>query len=102
MQKNLKEFFENESSRDALMLDMKTLPFIKEIIECDKKIKFFQKQKNMYTELVQNAMGEKIRAEVGDYKITWGYINYKAQPEKIIPAKPAYKVRKKSLVIKNK
>jgi len=102
MQKNLKEFFENESSRDALMLDMKTLPFIKEIIECDKKIKFFQKQKNMYTELVQNAMGEKIRAEVGDYKITWGYINYKAQPEKIIPAKPAYKIRKKSLVINKK
>ena len=77
MQKNLKEFFENESSRDALILNMKTLPFIKEIIECDKKIKFFQKQKNMYTELVQNEMGEKTRAEVGDYNISWGFINYK-------------------------
>lgn len=102
MQKSLKEFFENESYGDALILDIKTLPFVKEIIECDKKIKFFQKQKNMFTELIQNEMGEKTRAEVGNYNISWSYINYKAQPEKIIPAKPAYKVRKKSLVIKNK
>ena len=34
------------------------------------------------------------------YKLSWGMRNYKAQPEKITPAKEAYSVRQKSVTIK--
>jgi len=36
----------------------------------------------------------------GKYKINWGMRNYKAQPEKITPAKEAYSVRQSTLTIK--
>ena len=41
-------------------------------------------------------------ATIGDvkYQIGWGMINRKAQPEKIVPAKPAESVRKKTLSLK--
>ena len=45
-------------------------------------------------------MGNSEQAVVGDYHVNWGMINYKAQPEKVVPAKEAYSVRRKSIRIK--
>lgn len=39
-------------------------------------------------------------AIAGDYQIKWGMRSYKAQPEKVVPAKAAYVVRQSTLSIK--
>ena len=49
---------------------------------------------------LKEAMGNHICARAKNYNINWGFVNYKAQPEKIIPAKQARTVRKKTLGIK--
>lgn len=45
-------------------------------------------------------MGDATRALAGNFTISWPTRNYKAQPEKVVPAKPAYTIRQSTLTIK--
>lgn len=45
-------------------------------------------------------LGDAIKGVVGKYEIRWPMRSYKAQPEKIVPAKAAYTVRQSTLSIK--
>lgn len=56
------------------------------IEECEKQIK--------------QLLGDAERGVAGKYQITWGMRNYKAVPEKLVPAKDAYSVRSSTLTIK--
>lgn len=49
---------------------------------------------------VMNAMGDSEIAQAGRFQVKWPVRNYKAQPEKVVPAKEARQVRLKSLQIK--
>ena len=49
---------------------------------------------------LKEAMGNHTSARTKNYNLSWGSINYKAQPEKIIPAKEGYTIRKKTLGIR--
>lgn len=49
---------------------------------------------------IMEEMKENKVAIAGKTKISWPMLNYKAQPEKIVPAKPAYSVRQSKLKIK--
>ena len=51
-------------------------------------------------EKLQDAMGNHAAARVKNFNLIWSSITHKAQPEKVIPAKEAYIVRKKTLGIK--
>ena len=51
-------------------------------------------------EKLKKAMGNHISARVSDYSLEWGFISYKAQPEKVTPAKEARTIRKSSIRIK--
>jgi hypothetical protein len=42
------------------------------------------------------------KAVCGSYQLDWGYINYKATPEKVVPAKEARSVRRKQVRIKDR
>jgi len=46
-------------------------------------------------------MGAAKRLQAGNFNVVWGDINYKAVPEKVIPAKPARTIRSSKLRIKN-
>jgi len=54
----------------------------------------------MCMEKLRGAMGSHAHARLKNFNLNWGVINYKAQPEKTIPAKPAYSIRKKTIIIK--
>ncbi|HCB48972.1 MAG TPA: hypothetical protein DEP47_05490 [Chloroflexi bacterium] len=49
---------------------------------------------------LKEMMGEKPLAIAGKWQIKWGVRNFKAQPERIVPAKPAYTIRQSNLTIK--
>jgi hypothetical protein len=42
------------------------------------------------------------KAVCGSYQLDWGYINYKATPERVTPAKEARSVRRKLVRIKDR
>ena len=46
-------------------------------------------------------MGDSKYGNAGRYKVVWGEINYKAMPEKVVPAKEARTVRISKLRIKD-
>jgi hypothetical protein len=49
---------------------------------------------------IKEAMGQAEVARAGGYQIKWGMRHYKAQSERLVPAKEAYSVRQSTLTIK--
>jgi predicted phage-related endonuclease len=49
---------------------------------------------------IKELLGQAEKGRAGRYVISWPMRNYKAQPEKLVPAKEAYSVRQSSLSIK--
>ena len=50
---------------------------------------------------IMTAMGDSTIGQAGPYRIEWPTRNYKAQPERIVPAKEARTIRLKSLIVKD-
>ena len=105
-------YFDPETSDDAWIkyneaipeevaeLDPKAIDILAQIENLDENIKLMGKQKDQLQAQIMDMMGNAEQAVVGDYHVNWGMINYKAQPEKVVPAKEAYSVRRKSIRIK--
>ena len=72
---------------------------VQTIVLCDETIKTAQASKKAATAKLMEAMGNHKKAVCNDYVIDWGMMNYKAKPEKVVPATEAYSVRKKTLKI---
>ena len=49
---------------------------------------------------IKEAMGQAEVAKAGSFQIKWGMRHYKAQAERLVPAKEAYSVRQSTLTIK--
>ena len=81
-------------------LDKSLAIYAKQSLECDRVIKEARIHKEMCMERLRDAMGNHAHARLKNFNLNWGVINYKVQPEKIIPAKPAYSIRKKIIIIK--
>ena len=50
--------------------------------------------------LIKEQLGQAEKGRAGDFVISWPMRNYKAQSERLIPAKPAYSVRQSTISIK--
>jgi predicted phage-related endonuclease len=50
--------------------------------------------------ILKEALGQAEKGRVGNFVISWPMRNYKAQPERLVPAKEAYSVRQSSLTLK--
>jgi predicted phage-related endonuclease len=50
--------------------------------------------------LIKEQLGQAERGRAGEYVISWPMRNYKAAPERLVPAKEAYSVRQSTLSIK--
>lgn len=105
-------YFDPETSDDAWLkydeaipeevaeLNPEAIDILAQIENLDENIKLMGKQKDQLQAQIMDMMGNAEQAVVGDYHVNWGMINYKAQPEKVVPAKEAYSVRRKSIRIK--
>lgn len=81
-------------------LDKSLAIYAKQSLECDRVIKEAKLHKEMCMEKLKDAMGNHTYARLKNFNLNWGLINYKAQPEKIIPAKEAFAIRRKTIIIK--
>lgn len=50
--------------------------------------------------LIKEQLGQSERGRAGEYVISWPMRNYKAAPERLVPAKEAYSIRQSTLSIK--
>jgi predicted phage-related endonuclease len=73
---------------------------VKKIVEIrDMITELEERQKELEVEIMKD-MRDHAYAKVGDYQVTWTMINYKATPEKVVPAKPARTIRASKLRIR--
>lgn len=105
-------YFDPENSNDAWLmyqepiaeeiavLDQKYLNVIAQIENLDENIRLSTKARDELMTTLMMEMGNHEKAICGDVVLDWGCINYKAQPEKVVPAKEAYSVRKKTIRFK--
>jgi len=92
--------YQEPVAEEVAVLDQKYLNVIAQIENLDENIKLTQKARDELMAVLMNEMGNHEKAICGDIVLDWGCINYKAQPEKVVPAKEAYSVRKKSIRFK--
>lgn len=73
---------------------------VKKIVQIREMITDLEdKQKELEVEVMKD-MRDHAYAKAGDYHVTWTMINYKATPEKVVPAKPARTIRASKLRIR--
>ena len=108
-------YFNPETSDDAYVM-FEDIPVAEDVLEMDasyttiiarhENISAEIKQLQKEQDCIQTALMEKIanheKAVCGSYQLDWGYINYKATPEKVVPAKEARSVRRKQVRIKDR
>jgi len=82
------------------ILDKKLAIYAEQALECERVMRDAKAHKQLCMEKLQDAMGNHAAARVKNFNLIWSSISYKAQPEKVIPAKEAYIIRKKTLGIK--
>jgi len=100
LEKFMKDTKETTSIADIKILNKKLSIYADQALECDRVIKEARLHKELCMEKLREALGNHSHGRLGSYSLNWGFINYKAQPEKIIPAKPARTIRKKNIHIK--
>tara|TARA_B100000482_G_C12426721_1_gene227395 strand:+ start:299 stop:607 length:309 start_codon:yes stop_codon:yes gene_type:complete len=82
------------------ILNKKLSVYAEQSLECDRVIKDAQLHKELCMEKLKEALGNHTYGRLGPYSLNWGFTNFKAQPEKVIPAKAARTIRKKNINIK--
>lgn len=70
------------------------------VVDINTAIKTMYAEKEDCEAKIMEVMKENKTAMAGDYKIVWPTLNYKAKPEKLVPAKEAYSIRQSKLRIK--
>ena len=88
------------SESEPVELDDAAAEYAKLILECKAEIEARTELINQCETQLKELLQDKPVGIAGKYKINWGMRNYKAQPEKITPAKEAYSVRQSTLTIK--
>jgi len=71
-----------------------------QITSCEDQIKNLNEIITKGKIRLQELMGNSTKATSSKYNLDWGTITYKDQPEKIIPAKEGYTIRKKTVTIR--
>lgn len=108
-------YFNPETSDDAYVM-FEDIPVAEDVLEMEEHFtSMIARHENIDAEIkqlkeeqdcIQTALMEKIanheKAVCGSYELNWGYINYKATPEKVTPAKEARSVRRKQVRIKDR
>lgn len=97
--KDATKIFDEDSGEVVDLNDMEDSA--KSILQIKDDIKDLEEQLEFHQSKIMAKMRDAKYANAGKYQITWGTINYKAMPEKIIPAKPARTIRVNSLRIKS-
>ena len=105
-----KDYFTPQVSRDAYVMnqeaDQESVVEIKDNFHIDQyldlkqKIRDLEGQVDYHQSQIMGDMGNASKGVNEDYVVSWGMINYKAKPERVIPANDAYSIRRKTITVK--
>lgn len=85
---------------EAKKLDAHAERLAQKILAANSVIKEAEATKELAEKELKEILGQATKATAGSYTISWPVRSYKAQPEKITPARDAYTIRQSSLTIK--
>lgn len=89
-----------EAGDEVVTLDDAAAELAREILAAQLKAKQAEKERQEAEAALKVLLGNASKGIAGDFQISWPMRSYKAQPEKIVPAKEAYTVRQSTLSIK--
>lgn len=98
--KDASNIYDEDSGEIIDLTDMEDK--VQTIMQIKDDIKSLQDELEHHQATIMAKMGDAKYANAGSYQVTWGTLNYKAVPEKIVPAKPARTVRMNGLRIKER
>lgn len=84
----------------AIKLDAHAERLAQKILNAQSMIKEAEATKDLAEKELKEILGQATKATAGSYTIAWPVRSYKAQPEKVVPAKEAYTIRQSTLTIK--
>jgi hypothetical protein len=70
------------------------------IVKAKEQIKVLEKTISDDEAELKEMLGNATLAHAEEFRISWPIRNYQAQPEKIVPAKPAHSMRQSTITIK--
>ena len=88
------------TNEESVKLDAHAEHLAKKIVDAQTMIKEYEATKELAEKELKEIMGQATKATAGGFTISWPIRSYKAQPEKITPARDAYTIRQSTLTIK--
>lgn len=85
---------------ESIKLDAHAERLAQKILSAQAVIKEAEVTKDLAEKELKEILGQATKAMAGAYTISWPIRSYKAQPEKVVPAKEAYTIRQSTLTIK--
>jgi hypothetical protein len=98
--KELDRIYPQVASKEEVDLPMSVMDMAKGIIDNKAAIRAAEASIEEAEKLIKEQLGQAEKGRAGHYVISWPMRNYKAQSERLVPAKQAYSVRQSSLSIK--
>lgn len=99
--KDADRLYANASSdSEPVLLDDAAAEYARMILEFKAEIEARSELINQMETQLKELLQDKPVGIAGNYKVSWPMRSYKAQPEKVTPAKEAYTVRQSTLTIK--
>jgi predicted phage-related endonuclease len=98
--KELDRIYPQAASKEEVELPANITDLAKAILENKAAIRAAEASIEEAEKLIKQTLGQAEKGRAGQYVISWPMRNYKAQSERLIPAKEAYSVRQSTLSIK--
>jgi predicted phage-related endonuclease len=98
--KELDRIYPNAAGKEEIELPVNVTDLAKGILENKAAIRAAEASIETAEMLIKSTLGQAERGRCGQYVISWPMRNFKAAPERIMPAKEAYTVRQSTLTIK--
>tara|TARA_R100001509_G_C4834667_1_gene204467 strand:- start:609 stop:1019 length:411 start_codon:yes stop_codon:yes gene_type:complete len=90
----------NKNVDDEAVIELEDSFHIDQYVSLKEKKKEIEKQIDYHQSQIMNSMGNASKGIHENYVVSWPMINYKAKLEKVVPAKDAYSVRRKTITVK--
>jgi Na+-translocating ferredoxin:NAD+ oxidoreductase RNF subunit RnfB len=88
------------ASKEEIELDNTVADYAQAIVNNKAAIRAAEAGIDEAEKKIKEALGQAERGRAGQYVISWPMRNYKAAPERLVPAKEAYSIRQSTLTIK--
>jgi len=98
--KEMDRIYPTAASKEEIELDNTVADYAQAIVNNKAAIRAAEAGIDEAEKKIKEALGQAERGRAGQYVISWPMRNYKAAPERLVPAKEAYSIRQSTLTIK--